>query len=267
MSIEGEGIMIKRIKETWGARPLKGAFGARSAAPFHVRGRGDWRDRRRSYPLSGDVIWIVGCAGSGKSEVSHAFQKKAADAGMRSITFANHKEFAFRWEHVAHLEFFPDNLVSGHEGRVIASAVRQGATHTFVTVPVLMKTAEAAFARLLVEIEAWIDGWDHEPLVLVIRESDFLVMLRPDLVRPLAEKVARTGGRLLIEAYDYARRISPLVREGDEILLGRSVDTSVLGVSGKLIKDIQSLREGEFFLKRGDVWVPVEPPYVPPESC
>jgi len=259
--------MIKSIKQTWGARPLKGAFGARSAAPFQVRGRGDWRDRRRSYPLSGDVIWIVGCAGSGKSEVSHAFQKKAADAGMRSITFANHKGFASRWEDVSYLKFFPDNLASGHEGRVIASAVRQGAAHTFVTVQTLSKAADSAFDRLLVEIERWIDGWDHEPLAVVIRDSDFLLMLRPDLMRPLAEKVARTGGRLLIEAYDYAQRISPLVREGDEILLGRSVDTSRLGVSGKLIKDIQSLREGEFFLKRGDGWVPVEPPYVPPESC
>lgn len=259
--------MIEKMIESMKERIVSAAFEKVDSDPFAVLGRGDRQELRMRHPLSGSLIWIVGCAGSGKSEASHAFQKKAADAGMRSVTFANHGGFAHRWEDVAHLDFMPNDDVSDHEDRRIASAVRQGATHTFVTVPVLMKAADAAFARLLVEMEVWIDGWDHEPLVLVIRESDFLLMLRPDLVRPLAEKVARTGGRLLIEAYDYAQRISPLVREGDEILLGRSVDTSRLGVSGKLIKDIQSLREGEFFLKRGDGWVPVESPYVPPESC
>lgn len=259
--------MIEKMIESMKARILSTSVEKVDSDPFAALCRADRRERRMHHPLSGSLIWIVGCAGSGKSEASHAFQKKAADAGMRSVTFANHGGFAHRWEDVVHLDLMPNDDVSDHEDRRIASAVRQGAAHTFITVPILMKTAASDFDRILVEIEAWIDRWDHEPLVVVIRESDFLLTLRPDLVRPLAEKVALTGGRLLIEAYDYAQRISPLVREGDEILLGRSVDTSRLGVSGKLIKDIQSLREGEFFLKRGDGWVPVEPPYVPPESC
>jgi hypothetical protein len=256
--------MIEKMIESMKARILSTTVEKVDSDPFAVFGRGDRRERRTRHPLSGSLIWIVGCAGSGKSEASHAFQKKAADAGMRWITFANHGGFAHRWEDVAHLDLMPNDDVSDHEDRRIASAVRQGAAHTFITVPILMETAASDFDRILVEIEAWIDGGDHERLVVTIRESDFLLTLRPDLVRPLADKIARTGGRLLVEAYDYDERISALVRDGDEILLGRSFSVPLEAMSAVAVEDLQRLREGEFLLKRGGGWIPVEAPYVRP---
>ncbi|MFG6572036.1 hypothetical protein ACGYLO_10565 [Sulfitobacter sp. 1A13353] len=204
-------------------------------------------DKSVRYEVIAPIVWVSGCTGSGKHELTHAASRSAGRAGAQVITLTTLPDMAYRW-HEDEREVF-DIREKTLEVAELRRLMKRNDPHLIIRLPVLAKACPERISEVQIFIEEVIQLL-NENMIFVIDRFVLDVVNLPKLMQHLRAQI-RTTGVSAIVSIEERKFSADLVMKGDAEIVMRGIDsTDFDGALPELI-------EGEGFLVQNGKVIPV----------